>query len=197
MLEQATILVLNHLLQDAPWAKDRLRGSAGATARVSLPGFVVEFTINADGTLTQTSTGECDVLVTMPAEAILAAGTDLGSLMRKARITGSAELADTLAFVFRNLRWDIEEDLSHVVGDIPARRLAALGRQFAGWQTDSARRLGENVVEFLRDEQRLLVGSGAVAGFGEAVNELRDDLARLEKRFQLIERDVALGSRNH
>lgn len=197
MLEQAAILLLNHLLQDAPWARDRLRRSAGATARVSLPGFFIEFTINADGTLTQTSTGESDVIITLPADALLAAVTDFGSAMRKARITGSAELADTLAFVFRNLRWDVEEDLSRVVGDIPARRLAALGRQLGDWQKQSALRASENLAEFLQNERQLLVSRAAVAGFCDAVNQLRDDLARLEKRFQLTERNVAFRPKNH
>ncbi|MGB0129202.1 MAG: SCP2 sterol-binding domain-containing protein [Rhodocyclaceae bacterium] len=193
MLEQAAVLVLNHLLQDAQWARERLARSAGATARLALPGLLLEFTINADGTVTQTSASECDVVVTLPPEAILAAGTDFAAAMRKARITGSAELADTLAFVFRNLRWDAEEELSRIVGDIPARRLADIGRRFAVWQKGSALRLTENVVEFLQDEQPLLVSNVAVAGFCEAVDNLRDDLARLEKRIQRTEQGFSSG----
>lgn len=190
MLEQAAILALNHLLQDAQWARERLAGVAGSSARFTLPGFLLEFTINADGTLAHSSSEQCDVAVSIPADALLAAATDFGAVMRKARITGSAELADTLAFVFRNLQWDVEEELSRIVGDIAARRLAEFGRRFAATQKETGARALDNVVEYLRDEQAALVGKASLAGFCDAVDGLRDDLARLEKRLQLLESSI-------
>jgi hypothetical protein len=59
----------------------------------------------------------------MPAKLLL----DRDALFASVKLSGSADLAECLAFVFRNLGWDIEEDLASVLGDIPARRLALTG----------------------------------------------------------------------
>ena len=68
---------------------------------------------------------ELEVSISLPAAAPLLALQGKDAVMRAARIEGSAEFAETLGFVIRNLRWDAEEDLSKVVGDIAAHRIAA------------------------------------------------------------------------
>ena len=139
MLEQSAILVLNHLLMDAQWARERLALSTGSTVRIAMPPWRLEFAIDADGSVSEAATQHPDVVIALPADTPLQALSGSEALMRKARITGSAELADSLGFVFRNLRWDAEEDLSRVVGDIAAHRLVALTRRFASWHVDAAK----------------------------------------------------------
>lgn len=187
MFEQTAILALNHLLRDAQWARDRLIPLAGKTARLTMPPVGVEFAITSDGTLAVAASARPDVTIDLPAHAPLQLAGGMEALMRQARISGSAELADTLGFVLRNLRWDYEEDMSRVVGDVAAHRAAGGLRRFVHWQRNAARRAAENVAEYLRDEQGSLKGRGAVSAFGAAVDTLRDDLARLEKRIERIE----------
>ena len=102
--------------------------------------------------------------------------------MRAVRIEGSAELAETLGFVIRNLRWDIEEDLSRLVGDIAAHRIATGARELASWQRQATRNLAENLAEYFTQEQPLIARRDAITGFSGDVDRLRDDVARLEKR---------------
>src|SRR5690606_14639852 len=75
--------------------------------------------------------------------------------LREIGIQGDAELAADIQFLFRNLRWDIEDDLSRVFGDVAAHRLAESGRSFMAWQREAAVRLGENLSDYLQDEARL------------------------------------------
>lgn len=189
MLEQSAILLLNHLLRHAQWARERLALSAGSTARIAMPPLRLEFAIEADGSVSEAATQHPDVVIALPADTPLQAALN-GSeaLMRKARITGSAELADSLGFVFRNLRWDAEEDLSRLVGDIAAHRLVALARRFASWHVDAARNLAENFAEYLREEQPSLTGARLVEEFANDVDVLRDDIARLDKRIARLEK---------
>lgn len=60
------------------------------------------------------------VSITLPADAPLRALTDRPALMASAQISGSAEFAECLGFIRRNLHWDVEADVSTLVGDIAA-----------------------------------------------------------------------------
>ena len=54
------------------------------------------------------------------------------------KIEGDVQLAAELGWLAENLRWDFEEDLSRVVGDIPAHAMA-----------DATKRIGQAVKSFL------------------------------------------------
>jgi len=105
---------------------------------------------------------------------------------KQVEIEGSAELASTVDYLFRNLTWDVEEDLSRVFGDIAAHRLAGGGKAFAAWQREAALRLAENLAEYWTEEQPLLARPADVENFCRNVDTLRDDVARLEKRIQQL-----------
>jgi ubiquinone biosynthesis protein UbiJ len=45
------------------------------------------------------------------------------------KIDGDVQLAAELGWLADNLRWDIEEDLSRIVGDVPAHAMAGAGQR--------------------------------------------------------------------
>ena len=53
---------------------------------------------------------------------------------------GDAEFAQEVSFLARNLTWDVEEDLSRVVGDIAAHRIVQGARQARDWGREAAQR---------------------------------------------------------
>ena len=189
MLTQSFIFALNHLLTDADWARDKLMPFAGKQARIDLPPLSVRFTVQSDGMLAAASDdsgGEAEVRITLPAAAPLLALGGMDKLMREARIAGAAEFAEALGFVLRNLRWDYAEDLSKLVGDIAAQRIEDATNSLLNWQKQAALNLAENAAEYLREEQPMLPQPGEVSAFISAVDALRDDVARLEKRLQRL-----------
>jgi ubiquinone biosynthesis protein UbiJ len=107
---------------------------------------------------------------------------DRSKLFSSVKLGGSVDVAETLAFVFRNLKWDAEADLAAVIGDIPAHRLVKIGQSLAGSLQDAARNTAENIREYAVEESAMLIAPSDIRAFGEAVNRLRDDVARLEKR---------------
>ena len=104
------------------------------------------------------------------------------------RIEGNAEFAEALGFVFRHLRWDAEEDLSRVVGDIAAHRLVDGGRRIATEGRRSLERAGGSVAEYLTEESPVLVPRAALPAFAQEVVALRDAVARLDKRVARLEK---------
>lgn len=189
MLEQPIIVALNHVLARTSWAQEKLVPFAGREALFVMPPFRLQLLVTAEGRFA-VGRGTVDVEIALPADTPLVAlqgsldGTD--RVMRNARINGSVEFADTLGFVLRHLSWDFEEDLSRVVGDIAAHRIAGSLRTLTAWQKQAARNLAENTVEYLRDEKSVLPAPEEIGAFSEAVDRLRDDVARLEKRLQKL-----------
>ena len=67
------------------------------------------------------------------------------------RIEGDVQLAAEINWLVDHVRWDVEEDLARVVGDVPAHTLAQLGRrvaqavrQFTGGRAPAAGAVGEH-----------------------------------------------------
>ena len=73
--------------------------------------------------------------------------------LRSVEISGNARLAQEIASLARHLRWDVEEELSRVFGDVVAHRIAGAARSFAEWQRDAARRVTGAAAEFLAEER--------------------------------------------
>jgi ubiquinone biosynthesis protein UbiJ len=102
--------------------------------------------------------------------------------MAAASVDGNAEFATELSFVFRQLRWDAEEDLSRLVGDVAAHRLVGTASRFFDWQNQAAQNFAANLAEYLTQESRLIVAAEEFATWREAVNRLEADLNRFEGR---------------
>ena len=109
------------------------------------------------------------------------------ALFRHARISGPAEFAEAIGFVARNLEWDAEEDLSRFMGDIAAHRAVSTARAIFQWQKKAAINLAENLSEYLTEENRLLMKPAPIKPFIDEVDDLRDAIARLEKRVKKLE----------
>jgi ubiquinone biosynthesis protein UbiJ len=189
VLAHPAVAVINHLLAREAWAADRLRPFAGRRVRLRFPPFPdLALAISGTGLLERASgEGAPDLTVTLKPGALPGLLARDDRLMREAEITGDTDLAAALQFVFRNLRWDVEEDLSRLVGDAAAHRAVSAGRAFAAWQKDAAQRLGDNVAEYLKEEAQALARPTDVADFGRDVAETRDAVERLEKRLARLE----------
>lgn len=187
ILNRLIVMPLNHLLEHAPWAAERLRQHTGGVVQIQGGGVAVSMQIDSDGYLRAFEGNKPpDVCIDLPADFLLRAAVDRNSLTSAARLSGMADLAETFAFVFRNLRWDVEADLAHLLGDIPARRLAMAGNAVLAGLQNSTRRLADNLSEYATEDSGLLASPSLLKKFVGEVDVLRDDLARLEKRLQRL-----------
>lgn len=188
MLLGAALAAINHLLAGEDWARERLSPFAGRTARLEFGVLALPLAIGADGRFVAAERdAPADVTITLPADAPLRALTDRASLLSAAHISGSAQLAENLGFVFRNLRWDAEADLAQLVGDIAAHRLVAAGGQLARWQRQQAYNLAANLAEYFTEEQPSIARRRDVADFCAQVAGAADEAARIEARIAALE----------
>jgi ubiquinone biosynthesis protein UbiJ len=179
---------INHLLVGEDWARDRLKPFAGQTVRLELGVLERSLEITADGLFAAgDENAAVAVTITLPADAPLRALIDRPALFAAAQISGAAELAENLGFLFRNLRWDVESDLAGLVGDIAARRLVEGGKRVGRWQTAQARNLALNLAEYFTEENPLIARRQDLADFSAEVGALQERLAQFEQRVAKLE----------
>lgn len=187
VLPAAALGVLNHLLDQAPGAHERLRVHAGQRACLALGSAGLSFLIDEEGRLVESAGDGPAVTIRLPADALLRLPHQGGGVLREARIDGDAALAETLGQVLKSLRWDVAEDLSRVVGDVAAERIVGAAKDTLARGNDLAMRLAASTAEYVADEAGMLVRPAVAAPFAGDIDTLRDDVARLQKRIELLE----------
>jgi ubiquinone biosynthesis protein UbiJ len=191
MLAAAFVAFANHLLESASWARDKLSLHAGKTALFDVFPVRLAFSVAADGRL-QPSPPEASPAVTIRLThlTLIEVLADGEEAWRKAEVVGDTDFAAVISQVASNLRWDVEEDLSRVIGDIAAHRMAQAGRAAAGWPKQAAVSMAENAAEYLTEEKAVLVTPLQAAEFMREVDELRDAVERMDKRIERLWRRV-------
>jgi len=189
MLIPVALKAINHLLAGEEWAQLRLQAYAGQSLRIELGQFQLPLEIGADGFLVEQAPGTApSVTISLPNDTPARLIVDRESLLSRAQISGSADFAECLSFVFKHLRWDPEHDLAQVVGDIAARRIVEGGRRFAKHQVLQARNLVTSVVEFFVTDDRTLIDRENAVHFGGDVDNVSSAVEQLEVRIRMCER---------
>jgi ubiquinone biosynthesis protein UbiJ len=178
---------VNHVLRTAPLAKERLRKHAGRTAAFHMGPVTVALTVQTTGEVTAAVPGaarDLEVRVSPFLLPRLAAHEE--AALREVEMKGDAELAHEISFLARHLTWDYEEDLSKVLGDVAAHRVARAGRGFARWAREAVQRTSQSAAEYWTEESPLIATRVKVEGFVKDVSDLRDAVERLEKRIEAL-----------
>lgn len=184
---------INHVLGQHAWARDELARHSGRTFSLSAPPFALNLKVDAGGGVESAPAGAADVTLSVPASRLPLLLLDPDGAMQQVRIDGDAEMAQTLARLARDLRWDAEEDLSRVVGDIAAHQFMRFARAFRAWGREAGLRLAETTAAYWQDEDPTLARKSAVEQFARDCATLRDDCERLEKRLQMLEAGPPAG----
>lgn len=189
-IDQGFVAAVNHVLARSDWARERLQPFSGQQFRIDAGLLVIDAGIADDGLLLVAEPGgDPEVTLAMAvsdAPLLLSGGMD--RLMNRVRIAGNAEFAEALGFVFRNLSWDVEEDLSRLIGDIPAHRVIRGVRDLGAAQSRAVLALGENFAEYLTEEGGMITARGKLERFRDEVTALRDRVARIDKRIARLSR---------
>ena len=183
VLTQSGLRLVNHLLSTEGWAVERLRGVSGASIRIEGGRISQTLVVDGHGRLQRAATEHpADVSVSLPDDFAVRWLVDRRSLLSAIQIAGRADVAETLAFVFRNLRWDAGADLSPYVGDIVAQRIVGFAR-FTGEQLgDAWRRGANNLLEYVTEESRQVVVRPEWTAFCGTLADTDAEISSLERR---------------
>lgn len=174
---------LNHMLRSAPLALERLRKHAGRTVAFHVGPVPLAFTVQTTGeVVTAMPEAARDLTVRISPFLLPRLAAHEEAAYREVEMQGDAELAQEISFLARHLTWDVEEDLSRVVGDIAAHRIVAGARALRGFGRQAALRTAQGATEYWTEESPLIASRVKVEGFIRDVAELRDAVERLGKR---------------
>ena len=139
--QQRLILFLNHILMQEKEAQDRLARKKGSVLHIRFGLFALDLLITPAGLLDKASVdAKPDLLVAVTTDSpMMVLQSVMSGKPPPVKIEGDVQLAAELGWLAENLKWDFEEDLSRVLGDIPAHVIA-----------DGAKRAGQAVQLCLR-----------------------------------------------
>ncbi|HSD37310.1 MAG TPA: hypothetical protein VLC92_07355 [Rhodocyclaceae bacterium] len=187
MLQALWLGPLNRLLKGETWAGDLLKPHAGKGAELCVGGVTLRMRVTDVGLVEALASGaEPAVRIALPATALanLQDGTD--QLTQHATVSGDAGFAETISQLLKHLRPDIGAALSPFTGDVLAHRVETSLARASAHAQQLARNLGSNLVEYVRDEQGLVVQQDELVSWRSEVAAAQESLGRLEKRISQI-----------
>lgn len=150
--QHRAVLFLNHVLQQEPEAQQRLARQQGQVVQFQWRAVTMKFVATAAGLLDlapDAATADLTLTVTEESPLGIARATLRGD-KPAVRIVGNVQLAAEINWLVDHVRWDVEDDLARLIGDVPAhavagvaRRVTAALRKFAGGRPGSADKVSD------------------------------------------------------
>jgi ubiquinone biosynthesis accessory factor UbiJ len=110
-----------------------------------------------------------------------------GTTGGRAVVSGDAEIANSYRELLALARPDFEDELSRLIGDVPARALSQFALKTVAWARGARRTAGENIAEYLQEESRDLVNKPELEEFLHGVDTLRETADRVDARIARLE----------
>lgn len=175
--------VLQHLMQQNSWTAPLLQPYAHQTLCLDFKVARVMLTILSHGELAVAAdSAQADATIHLPpslAMRLLRQDPLAHSLIK---IEGDAALGMEVGKILSAIRWDVEDDLSKLVGDVAAYQVVQLSQQkLQQWQA-SAKNLGGMLAEYWQEEKPLIAKKSHIETFNREVDRLREDTDRLQLR---------------
>ena len=129
--QQRLVLFLNHVLMQEKAAQDRLLRQKGRVVHVRIGLFAIDLVVTPAGLVDRAAPGAtADLQLMVPMDSpLVTLQSMVAGKAPPVKIEGDVQLAAELGWLADNLRWDVEEDLSRLIGDAPAHTLAEAARR--------------------------------------------------------------------
>ena len=140
-IQHRALLFLNHVLQQEPEAQQRLARQQGRVVQFRWRFVTMKFVATPAGLLDLAPDNTAsDLTLTVTEESPFGlAGATLRGDKPPVQIVGDVQLAAEVQWLVDHVRWDVEDDLARLIGDVPAHaiatgatRVVAALRRFAG-----------------------------------------------------------------
>lgn len=185
--------LLNQVIQLDPVSLHNLAKLTGKVIRIELRGLNLDFFIfpSGEGLTIQSETDRnVDVTISGAPFSLMVLFFDKNALPAThpdILIQGDIGSIHQLSAILRGLEIDWEEQLSRILGDISAHKINHLFNQTQEYAQDRLHSFQANCSEYLQEEIRLLPSATEVIYFMNQIDNLRDDIERLEKRLQRLQ----------
>ncbi|WPB55948.1 hypothetical protein [Xylophilus sp. GOD-11R] len=132
-IQRRLVLLLNHVLQQEPEAMARLARQKSRIALLQWRKFTLRLQATPAGLLDIAPDGQVpDLTLTVTDDSpISLAQAAMRGDKPAVRIEGDVQFAAEINWLVDHVRWDLEDDLSRIIGDTPAHYVATAARRVA------------------------------------------------------------------
>lgn len=202
---RAAQAVVNRCLGLDPELEREVAELAGAVLEIHVRGLEARFRVTPgrDGVRIEAHRGGPHADPSLPAADVTVSGApfslarfftgldaEQAAVPADVAVSGDPRLMQRLRGLARRAWIDWEEPLSGLLGDAAAHEAGRGVRGLARWGRAAAHTLLEDIGEYLREERRATPARTEVGIFVGRVDDLRDDVERLEKRIARLERRI-------
>lgn len=197
MLKPLASRFLQHLTNQNQWSREYLLPFAGEVVQFDIAFIKTNLLILEDGSLSIAGeTAAPAASIHAPPSLMLRLLSGDESAKTQIKIEGNSHLATELSKVLQHMRWDVEEDLSKIVGDIGANKSIAVSKKVFDEAKKQTINIAEMLTEFWQEEKPILTKKRHVVQFNSEVDALRSDVARFEKRLEKLTKKLQESSIN-
>ena len=197
MLKPLATRFLQHLTSQNNWSRAHLLPFSGKVVQFEIAFIKTNLLILGDGSLSiagETTAPEATIHVPPILALRILAGDEAAKTQIK--IEGDAHLATELSKILQLMRWDFEEDLSKIVGDIAANKTVSASKKAFTEARKQTINVAEMVSEFWQEEKPILAKKRHVTQFNAEVDTLKSDVARFEKRLEKLTKKLSESATN-
>ena len=166
-------IVLNHIFSQNDWMSSKLKKFKDKIVLIKISEIEMYFKINAQGLLVLT---EKEVI---PDTSIF---MTVNSFFNQIISNKNIDLAKEVSEILKKIRWDVEEDLSKIVGDVAANRLGRIGKNFLSGSKSAAINIAEAFKEYWEEENPLIAKKFRVERLLNDIDLISEDVDRLEAK---------------
>ena len=185
MIQNIKKIILDHLLSQNDWMKTKLIDHKNKVVVIEISGLKLIFKIDENGLLHSVSESEkFDCIIKLTVNDFITQLTTKNN--SNVSIKGDLELANQISQVLRKIEWDIEDDLSKYIGDIPAIQTTKVLKKII---TNSQKNLGNitgALLEYWQEENKILTKKRNIEIFNSEVDKIVEDTERLEAKINII-----------
>ena len=130
-MQHRLVILLNHVLMQEPEATARLARLKGSIVRLQWRTLSMTLSATPAGLLELAASHKAADLSLLVADdsPVSLAQTVLAGGKPPIKIEGDVQLAAEVNWLVDHVRWDVEEDLSRILGDAPAHAVASAAKQ--------------------------------------------------------------------
>jgi ubiquinone biosynthesis protein UbiJ len=182
--------LINQYLAQDPEVAERLADYKNKTIKIEFLPFRKKIFIDIhNGIISLSAQSEKSPDITLcgtPLALLRAWQSNAPQMPENIEITGDVLLLQRLKNIFNAIDIDWTEKLAQITNDPFAYSISQLFLTFNKCRHEAQKTFGRNIKEYLQEEYRLLVSAPELKDFYTAVDDLRDDAARLQTKLERI-----------
>lgn len=184
---------INRYLALDPEMLDKIEAFSGKVIKLEITGLNKTLYMLPVGRSMQVRTkyeGEADTTLRGTPISLFKMGlaTNVARLLLKGEveISGDTRLGHQFKNIFSQMDIDWSEPLANLVGDTAAYKLQQSGMKLGTWGKDTMESVSMSISEYLQEESRDLVSEAELNNFNDEVDQLRNDVDRLQARINAL-----------